>query len=125
MALKCLKQGTAKGGIYKVGVSSDTYCNHAVYLTIKSVDKNFNNFLGVGTLYTLDEVPWSIDRLVGTFSELHKGYPNKNTNIWCDILKKQSESGILKKLNKEGEQYTEGEKRAQQYANMGELAPRQ
>jgi hypothetical protein len=107
IALNCLKKGAR--GMYDQDPPSQnqTYCNHAVFLTIKAVDKNFRNFT---------------QRKDDAFPEAPSDYTDntglKKSNYWCDILKKQAELGILVKLN-EGNDYKLGEQRAQEYANRG------
>ncbi|MCL2068154.1 MAG: hypothetical protein FWG99_11915 [Treponema sp.] len=111
IALPCLKPRTGLG-IYKQG--GVTFCNHAVYITVKAVDNNYKHFTGFGTLYNDDVVPWTPDGLKDDDfknSLLPSPYNIKNTNIWCDILAKQAESGVLIQLD--------DEEQAHEYANMG------
>jgi hypothetical protein len=103
VALRCLAKGTG-WGIYPEMWGKgrpepvQTYCNHAVYITIKAVDGNIVNFT---------------DRANGSFPELPKGmeYDYRKSNYWCDILKEQEEKHLIVKLS--------GEDEAKFYADMG------
>jgi hypothetical protein len=124
MALNCLIPNIGKGIYHQEG--GVTFCNHAVYLTIKTVDGNYKEFIGnthsyCGNqlLYKYDTPPDSLSCLEENFKKELGAYPYRISNLWCDILKKQAEKGILIKLNKDNENYSVGEKKAQEYANMG------
>ncbi|MDR2943215.1 MAG: hypothetical protein LBV17_11550 [Treponema sp.] len=123
MALNCLKPNTGKG-IYNTGGA--TFCNHAVYLTVQAVDANYKEFIGKTNSYYGDRVLYNGDTPPDDFKKLDTNfqaelgqYNYRISNLWCDILKKQAENGILVKLNKENEKHEVGEKKAQEYANMG------
>lgn len=76
--LPCIQQGAK--GIYGMNTSStETFCNHAVYLTIKATDDDYMDFLGVE-----DEPPW-----------------RKGREQWCDELEKKVESGKIEKVSAE------------------------
>lgn len=99
------KQGNL--GLYEYGFKSkdsQTFCNHAVYETIKQVDKNYLSFL-----LNIDEPPWDLDKykdkafvslLKKNQSLINGDYIYKKSNLWCDILEFQSqkteETGICK-----------------------------
>jgi hypothetical protein len=118
--LACLEKGVGKG-IFKKGEKDNTYCNHAVYLTIKAVDKNFENFLGVSDLYTVNYTPPDdLRNLAEKFkAKLLQGrpYPYKVSNLWCDILNEQATRGILAEFT--GRTVEEIETKAQEKANEG------
>ena len=108
MALKCLIMGAR--GIYDQDASpSQTYCNHAAYLTIKALDKDYTQFTKGA-----DCPPWDPN----TFPENpHKSdYEGSNSlktsNLWCDVLEYQAndESCPIKEVTAE---------EAQKLANMG------
>jgi hypothetical protein len=115
MSLKCLEQGAR--GIYPESWTEEnplkpnqTYCNHAVYLTIKAVDKNFNNF----TNRRGNGFPEHWTRGNGIIAENAPAeYPLNKSNYWCDILKQQAgRSGISGIVEL-------GIEQAQEYANAG------
>lgn len=98
-----LVQGNC-GIYYNFHDEATTFCNHAVYETIKHVDKNYLSFL-----LNKDEPPWKLDKykdkafvsLLKKNQSLSNGnYIYKETNLWCDILEFQSqkteETGICK-----------------------------
>ena len=108
MALKCLIMGAR--GIYDQDPNpSQTYCNHAAYLTIKALDKDYTQFTKGA-----DCPPWDPN----TFPENpHKSdYEGSNSlktsNLWCDVLEYQAndESCPIKEVTAE---------EAQKLANMG------
>ena len=98
-----LVQGNC-GIYYNFHKNTTTFCNHAVYETIKQVDKNYLSFL-----LNKDEPPWKLDKykdkaflsLMKENQSLSNGkYIYKESNLWCDILEFQSqkteETGICK-----------------------------
>lgn len=98
-----LVQGNC-GIYYNFHDEATTFCNHAVYETIKQVDKNYLSFL-----LNIDEPPWDLDKykdkafvsLLKKNQSLSNGkYIYKKSNLWCDILEFQSqkteETGICK-----------------------------
>lgn len=98
-----LVQGNC-GIYYNFHDEATTFCNHAVYETIKQVDKNYLSFL-----LNIDEPPWDLDKykakaflsLLKENQSLNNGkYIYKESNLWCDILEFQSqkteETGICK-----------------------------
>jgi hypothetical protein len=113
MNLPCLQQGET--GIYNHNTGKErdptlTFCNHAVFVTIKSVDGNYTNFT---------------NRKKGDFPEYSNSHENildenapvtfdyRGSNYWCHVLEQQSQksevSGIVK-INA---------RQAQEYANLG------
>jgi len=87
MNLPCIQAGAK--GIYGVGTSTDTYCNHAVFLTIKATDNNYTSFTG-----GVDFPPWQTG----------------SANYWCDVLEEAADSGKIDKITPE---------EAQELANHG------
>jgi hypothetical protein len=80
-----------------------TFCNHAVYLTIKALDANYKNFINMRGVYEHDDPPYSRS----------KEYEYRESNYWCDLLEQlsgKSETGIIR-LKSEDE--------ALNYANKG------
>lgn len=98
MSIWCLNQGNR--GMYPEidGPANQTYCNHAVFLTIQALDGNYKSFTD-GKAYA----PW----------EAPSGYVPRKSNYWCDVLRKQAE-----KTDKTGIIKVTGDK-AQAYANLG------
>lgn len=87
------KQGNL--GLYKsvygfMSKDSQTFCNHAVFVTIINVDGNFNNF----TNKPANKENISRDPLKEYFPECPdtKKYKYKPSNYWCDVLEEQSEN---------------------------------
>ena len=84
------------GIFYNCNDSKQTFCNHAVYETIKQVDKNYLSFL-----LNIDEPSWAFDRynsnkefvsfLKKNQSLINGDYIYKKSNLWCDILEFQSQ----------------------------------
>lgn len=84
------------GIYYKCHDSKQTFCNHAVYETIKQVDKNYLSFL-----LNIDEPSWNFDKynsnkefvsfLKKNQSLINGDYIYKKSNLWCDILEFQSQ----------------------------------
>lgn len=64
-------------GIFSVG--GYTFCNHAVFLTIRAVDGNYLNFT--------DKYDAPIDRYYKNYDST---YPYKESSYWCVVLKKQA-----------------------------------
>ncbi len=56
-----------------------TFCNHAVFLTIRAVDGNYLNFT--------DKYDAPIDRYYKNYDST---YPYKESSYWCVVLKKQA-----------------------------------
>ena len=102
--LECLKRGAR--GIYNKNANIDqTYCNQAIYLTIKAVDKNFRNFTGRNDNGFPDYEPEPV--------EYTKKTGLRPSNYWCDVMKKQSETS-----DSTGIVHITGEE-AQSFADMG------
>lgn len=84
------------GIFYNCNDSKQTFCNHAVYETIKQVDKNYLSFL-----LNIDEPSWNFDRynsnkefvsfLKKNQSLINGDYIYRKSNLWCDILEFQSQ----------------------------------
>lgn len=84
------------GIFYNCNDSKQTFCNHAVYETIKQVDKNYLSFL-----LNIDEPSWDFDRynsnkefvsfLKKNQSLINGDYIYRKSNLWCDILEFQSQ----------------------------------
>lgn len=119
MSLSCLQPGTG-AGIYNMG--GYTFCNHAVYLTIIGVDKNFTNFTNrtKRTKTTIEKkvfpefnnLQYKINSTLEMKHENTYFYYYKVSNYWADILEEASrteETGI-KEINIE---------QAQKLANQG------
>lgn len=114
MSLKCLK----RGGVGPRGDNTDTeqtWCNIAVYLTIRALDKNYVNFLinkGESVWYHPEYKsiePWS------NFAEEYStGY--KTSNFWCDVLYYKANEDNSSSI-KQAENY----KHAQNLANRGKV----
>lgn len=98
-----MKQGNC-GIYYESSGYKATFCNHAVYETIKRVDKNY-----LAYLLNIDEPSWNLKKyknkefisLLKKNQSLNKeNYIYKESNLWCDILefqaKKTKETGICK-----------------------------
>lgn len=113
LSLECLKKGNT-GIFFNEMTPGQTYCNHAVFLTIMGVDKNFNRF----TNRVKDVFP-EVNSLNSIFNKAietkHKNedfYFHRVSNYWCDILAEASrnESTGIKEVNLE---------EAQKLANQG------
>lgn len=113
-----LKQGNC-GMYYNSHSDIQTFCNHAVYETIKKVDGNYLSFL-----MGIDEPPWDTRKykcihtkenkhdnecenkkqffsFLTNHNNLEKNnYKYKPSNLWCDVLEYQAErsgkTGIYK-----------------------------
>lgn len=85
--IKCIQEG--KRGIYNLDpiYSDQTYCNHAVYLTIQAVDEDYLKFT--------DNYDAPID---SNYSKYDKTYPYKESSYWCVVLRNQAAKGEIKKL---------------------------
>ncbi|MBU3849109.1 MAG: hypothetical protein IAA16_00915 [Candidatus Treponema excrementipullorum] len=85
--IKCIQEG--KRGIYNLDpiYSDQTYCNHAVYLTIQAVDEDYLKFT--------DNYDAPIDF---NYSKYDKTYPYKESSYWCVVLRNQAAKGEIKKL---------------------------
>ena len=114
IALECLKKGNT--GIYLSEMKDgQTYCNHAVFLTVIAADSNYTAF----TNRNGNQFP-EADSKKGTVKnkEIEKThepdyfYYYKSSNYWCDILAAASknESTGIKEVNLE---------QAQKLANQG------
>jgi hypothetical protein len=93
LALECLIKGTGKG-IYGQGNSTETYCNHAAFLTVEAVDGNFWQFIGKTTgLYRGVEPPWNQHYVDDNMFRRELGnYKRRSSKLWCDILERQAEN---------------------------------
>ena len=95
-----------KGGVWVN--QSGTFCNHAVYLTIRALDADYTKFTGGQS-----KIPDSITDLL---DDTHKKDYQDGlwpSNVWCDILEYQSNpknGTTIKEVNKE---------QAKKLANMG------
>ena len=69
-------------GLYQQ--KSETFCNHAVYLTIQALDKNYLNFL----YYMKDKSQYLDEPTYRDSDERWSplGYEYKSSNFWCDVL---------------------------------------
>jgi hypothetical protein len=108
MALECLIQG--HDGIYGIGKTGETFCNHAAYVTIRAVDANFRNFTNrKGTAFP--EYTNSDENILE--DNAPSSYNYRLSNYWCHVLEQQALrsnlSGIVEVNAKE----------AQEYANNG------
>ena len=84
------------GVFYNFHDSKQTFCNHAVYETIKQVDKNYLSFL-----LNINEPSWNFNKynnnkefvsfLKKNQSLINGDYIYKKSNLWCDILEFQSQ----------------------------------
>lgn len=84
VSLNILKPNSENsGGIWED--QSGTFCNHAVFLTIRALDKNYKNFLG-GQGKIPDKISYLKD---DTYIEQYKNNL-RPSNIWCDVLEYQS-----------------------------------
>lgn len=84
VSLNILKPNSENSG----GIWEDqpgTFCNHAVFLTIRALDKNYKNFLG-GQGKIPDNISYLKD---DTYIEQYKNNL-RPSNIWCDVLEYQS-----------------------------------
>jgi hypothetical protein len=109
--LECLK----KNALGMHGEGGYTFCNHAAFLTIQAIDGNYRQFIGYPDLYKDDFTsPWDLKRLNNDVFIREIGeYKIKETNIWCDILRKQAENSLITGICK-----IEA-KEAQEKANFG------
>ncbi len=85
---RILKMNTLKEngpGIFDQG--GYTFCNHAVFLTIRAVDSDYLKFT--------DNYDAPID---SKYSKYDKTYPYKESSYWCVVLKKQADSKIISEL---------------------------
>jgi hypothetical protein len=89
--LKCLQPYTGSG-IDGTTPLNSTFCNHATFLTIQAVDKNYKQFIGNPSLFLVDRPPWwdLIYLAEGPFKERHRAYRYRTSNLWCDILNEQA-----------------------------------
>jgi hypothetical protein len=109
LLLRCLKQGNL--GIYPENYGSarsapdQTYCNHAVFLTVLATDQNAKNFTNIqnNTAETTIEVSCG-------FPEASKFYIFKRSNFWYDRLVEQAGAGKVVEVKAEEAQF---------YGNMG------
>ena len=106
MNLWILKQGNI--GMYPESYSEDsapdgaTYCNQAVFLTIRAVDKSFTKFTGRSD-NGFPEAP----------ADYASSYSNRSSNHWCHVLHNQAADS-----QKTGIKEITGAQ-AQAYANLG------
>lgn len=84
LKLKCLQ----RGGVGHRGTntnSEQTWCNVAVYLTIRALDENYTDFVIENSEY-----PWWQDKYKQIapwdkfYNEYKSGY--RTSNFWCDVL---------------------------------------
>lgn len=96
------------------GVRGDqygTFCNQAVFITIRALDKNFKNFTA-----GINDVPYWLDKYKNDerWLDYKEQYPELwISNFWCDILEYQAnheKTTGIKLISKE---------KAQQLANLG------
>lgn len=111
MNLQCLQPDTGRG-IYNMG--GKTFCNHAVFLTIMGVDKNFNRFTNRAkkVFPEVNSLNSDFNKAIETKHKNEDFYYCKVSNYWCDILAEASrnESTGIKEVNLE---------EAQKLANQG------
>ena len=111
--LACIKMNSF--GIYddKNPAQNQTYCNHAVYLTIKALDKNYKDFLIEYDEPTYWRDEYANDDIWKKYKNQYQG-PNKYkaSNFWCDVLEYKSNdtTSHIRKVN---------EFEAQELANHG------
>lgn len=93
MKIKCLKMGNF--GIYNIkATSSQTYCNHAVFLTIQAVDADYTKFTG-----GKETIPDAIKDLPADKYKAAYNEGLRKSNIWCDVLEYQAEQNIIKEIS--------------------------
>ncbi len=99
-------------GIFNQG--GKTFCNHAVFLTIMGVDKNFNRFTNrkEKNFPEVNNLNYIFDKTIETKHRNKDFYYHKISNYWCDTLAEASrnESTGIKEVNLE---------EAQKLANQG------
>ena len=116
ISLKCLEKGGV--GIYsdKNASSDQTYCNHAIFLTIIAADGNSTAFTNRKAPLRFPEFFPNKDVIkIADIEEVHKDtsfYYYKNSNYWCDILAAASKNELTGIKEVELEQ-------AQKLANQG------
>ena len=116
ISLECLKKGGV--GIYsdKNASSDQTYCNHAIFLTIIAADGNSTAFTNRKAPLSFPEFFPNKDVIkIADIEEVHKDtsfYYYKNSNYWCDILAAASKNELtgIKEVKLE---------QAQKLANQG------
>lgn len=84
------------GIFYNSHDSKQTFCNHAVYETIKQVDKNYLSFLLNINAPSWDFSKYNSNKEFVSFlkknqSLINGDYIYKKSNLWCDILEFQSQ----------------------------------
>jgi hypothetical protein len=85
------------GGIWG-NQQGNTFCNHAVFLTIQALDGNFRQFIGnprrlftnSPELYGVVAPPSVIGNLRGDFAVRHNNFAHRGSNLWCEILREQA-----------------------------------
>jgi hypothetical protein len=111
IGLNCLKKG--ERGMYDKPPESkaQTYCNHAVFLTVIATDRKYFNFTGkIKTNPKAIEYPFP-EIQENKRREYEKKYYIKSSNFWCDELERfANEEKIVRLLDP---------KEAQLYANLG------
>ena len=116
ISLECLKKGGV--GIYsdKNASRNQTYCNHAIFLTIIAADGNSTAFTNRKAPLSFPEFFPNKDVIkIADIEEVHKDtsfYYYKNSNYWCDILAAASKNELTGIKEVELEQ-------AQKLANQG------
>ena len=110
LALKCLEKG-ARGMYNNEPTSRDqTYCNHAVFLTVIATDGNFSNFTGENKLnWDSGEQKFPEARTKEEISKYQTANIN-TSNFWCDKLEELADAGKIARLSPREAQY---------YGNMG------
>ena len=98
-----------KGGIW--GNQAGTFCNHAVFLTIQALDKNFSNFIA-----GQNSIPDNLNNFSFLNKTVQEQYKNGLwiSNIWCDVLEYQANNYTtgIERINEE---------KAKQLANQGKV----
>ena len=101
-----------KGGLR--GEQSGTFCNHAIFATIRALDKNYTNFTG-----GKKGIPDSMDdRMDDTYKKQYE--EDKKiwiSNVWCDVLEYQADP----KRSKETGIKMISEEEANRQANLGRV----
>lgn len=92
------------------GEQSGTFCNHAIFATIRALDKNYTNFTG-----GKKGIPDSKNDMMD--NRYKEQYDNGLwiSNVWCDILEYQADP----KRSKETGIELISEEKARQLANLG------
>nr|MCR5437229.1 hypothetical protein [Treponema sp.] len=103
--MKCLEPGGV-GPRMENKKSEQTWCNYAVYFTIRALDEDFIKFTGrIGIPDKIEDIK------IDSIKNEYKISGRKPSNIWCDVLEYQANQGIIKRID--------NPEAAQQHANQG------